>query len=160
MSTARSAADGASAADRSTRPASPVGADRSTRPASTVRVGLIAFAAYHFAIAALMIFAPHAFFTAIGPFGVQNDHYLRDTATFNLAFGASLAIAYRRVSWRTPILCCVALQFALHAVNHLADVRAAHPHWLGPFDFASLSLATAALIWLARESTRPLEVQR
>ncbi|HEX3909596.1 MAG TPA: hypothetical protein VHW67_02695 [Solirubrobacteraceae bacterium] len=130
------------------------------RGVSVVEVGLLAFAAYHFAIAALMIFAPHAFFTAIGPFGVQNDHYLRDTATFNLAFGVSLLIAYRRVSWRTPILCCVALQFALHALNHLLDIGAAHPHWLGPFDFASLTLATAALAWLARESTRPLEVQR
>jgi hypothetical protein len=128
--------------------------------ASTVRVGLIAFAAYHFAIAALMVFAPHTFFTAIGPFGVQNDHYLRDTATFNLAFGVSLMLAYWRVSWRTPILFCVALQFALHAINHLADIGSAHPHWLGPFDFASLALATLALVWLARESTRPLEVQR
>jgi hypothetical protein len=130
------------------------------RMASTVRVGLIAFAAYHFAIAALMVFAPHTFFTGIGPFGVQNDHYLRDTATFNLAFGVSLTVAYRCVSWRTPILFCVALQFALHAINHLADIGAAHPYWLGPFDFASLALATAALVWLVRESTRPLEVQR
>jgi hypothetical protein len=126
------------------------------RMASTVRVGLIVFAAYHFAIAALMVFAPHAFFTNIGPFGVQNDHYLRDTATFNLAFGVSLAVAYRRASWRTPILFCV----ALHAINHLADIGAAHPYWLGPFDFVSLALATAALAWLTRESTRPLEVQR
>ena len=130
------------------------------RMASTVRVGLIVFAAYHFAIAALMVFAPHAFFANIGPFGVQNDHYLRDTATFNLAFGVSLAVAYRRVSWRTPILFCVALQFALHAINHLADIGAAHPYWLGPFDFVSLAFATAALAWLTRESTRPLEVQR
>jgi hypothetical protein len=125
-----------------------------------VGAGLLAFAAYHFAIAALMIFAPHAFFTNIGPFGVQNDHYLRDTATFNMAFGVSLVIAYWRVSWRTPILCCVALQFALHAINHLADIGAAHPHWLGPADFISLALATALLAWLARESMRPLEVQR
>jgi hypothetical protein len=110
-----------------------------------VGAGLLAFAAYHFAIAALMIFAPHAFFTNIGPFGVQNDHYLRDTATFNMAFGVSLAIAYWRVGWRTPILCCVALQFALHAINHLADIGAAHPHWLGPADFISLALATALL---------------
>jgi hypothetical protein len=125
-----------------------------------VGAGLLAFAAYHFAIAALMIFAPHTFFTNIGPFGVQNDHYLRDTATFNMAFGVSLVIAYWRVSWRTPILCCVALQFALHAINHLADIGAAHPHWLGPADFISLALATALLAWLARESMRPLEVQR
>jgi hypothetical protein len=121
---------------------------------------LIAFAAYHFAVAALMVVAPHTFFTDVGPFGVQNDHYLRDTATFNAAFGAALAIAYWRAEWRTPVLCCVALQFALHTANHLADVGSAHPYWLGPADFISLALATIALTWLARESTRPMEVQR
>lgn len=127
---------------------------------STVRVGLLAFAAYHFAVAGLMVFAPHVFFTDIGPFGLQNDHYLRDTATFNIAFGVALTIAYWRVEWRTPVLICVALQFALHAINHLVDIGAAHPHWLGPADFISLALATAVLVWLARESLRPLEVQR
>jgi hypothetical protein len=135
-------------------------ADPARHVASTLRVGLIAFAGYHFAVAALMVFAPHTFFASIGPFGVQNDHYLRDTATFNLAFGVCLAIAYRLPSWRTPILFCVTLQFTLHAINHLADIGAAHPHWIGPFDFASLALATAALAWLTRESTRPPEVQR
>jgi hypothetical protein len=127
---------------------------------STVRVGLIAFAAYQFVIAALMIFVPHTFFIDIGPFGVQNNHYLRDTATFELAFGVSLAIAYRQVLWRTPILCCVALQFGFHTLNHLLDIGAAHPYWLGPADFLGLAVATAALVWLARESMRPLEVQR
>jgi hypothetical protein len=127
---------------------------------SAVRVGLAGFAAYHFVLAALMVFAPHTFFADIGPFGVQNDHYLRDTATFNVAFGIALAIAYRRVSWRAPVLCCVAIQFAFHAANHLADIGAAHPYWLGPADFISLALASIALAWLARESMRPLEVQR
>ena len=132
----------------------------STSLPSAVAVGVIALAVYHLAIAATMIFVPHTFFTSIGPFGAQNDHYLRDTATFNLAFGVALLIAYRRPSWRTPILACVTLQFALHTINHLADIGAAHPYWIGPFDFASLALATAALAWLTRESTRPLEVQR
>jgi hypothetical protein len=132
----------------------------STSLPSAVAVGVIALAVYHLAIAATMIFAPHTFFTSIGPFGAQNDHYLRDTATFNLAFGVALLVAYRRPSWRTPILACVTLQFALHTINHLADIGAAHPYWVGPFDFASLLLATAALFWLTRESTRPLEVQR
>jgi hypothetical protein len=141
--------------------AAPVAPAASSRPGiSILAAGLLAFAAYHFAIAALMIFAPHTFFADIGPFGVQNDHYLGDTATFNLAFGVSLLIAWRRPAWRTPILFCVTLQFALHAINHLADIGAAHPYWLGPFDFASLTLATAALAWLTRESTRPQEVPR
>lgn len=127
---------------------------------STLRIGLIVFAAYHFVIAALMVFAPHTFFSDIGPFGVQNDHYLRDTATFNVAFGAALAISVKRPSWRTPVLCCVALQFGLHAINHLADIGAAHPGWLGPADFISLALSTLLLMWLARESMRTPEVQR
>ncbi len=151
-----------STAEETSKPSGlPARGAASTLPGmSVLELGLLAFAAYHFAIAALMIFTPHTFFSSIGPFGTQNDHYLRDTATFNLAFGVSLLIAYRRPAWRTPILFCVALQFALHALNHLADIGAAHPHWLGPFDFASLALSTAALAWLTRESTRPPEVQR
>jgi hypothetical protein len=127
---------------------------------STVRVGLIVFAVFNLAIALTMVITPHTFFTDIGPFGPQNDHYLRDVATFYAAFGVALLIAYNRVSWRTPILWCVALQSGLHALNHLVDISAAHPRWLGPADFISLALATCALVWLARESMRPLEVQR
>jgi hypothetical protein len=137
---------------------------RSTRAragsVSVLQVGLIAFAAYQYAVTVLMVFAPHTFFTDVGPFGVQNDHYLRDTATYNAAFAAALTVAYRRVSWRTPVLCCMALQFGLHSINHLADIGSAHSSWLGPADFISLSLATAVLAWLARESMRPLEAQR
>jgi uncharacterized membrane protein len=124
-----------------------------------VAAGLLAFAAYHFTIAGLMTFAPHTFFTDIGPFGAQNDHYLRDTATFNAAFGATLLIAYWRVSWRTPVLFCVALQFALHTINHLADIGAAHPHWLGPADFAALVLSTVVLVWITREAHRAQEAR-
>jgi hypothetical protein len=127
---------------------------------STVRVGLIVFAAFNLLIAALMVFTPHTFFADIGPFGAQNDHYLRDVATFYAATGVALLIAVSEVSWRTPVLCLAALQSGLHSLNHLADIGAASPSWLGPADFISLTLATVALVWLARESTRPLEAQR
>ncbi len=127
---------------------------------STVRVGLLVFAIFNLVIALALVITPHTFFTDVGPFGSQNDHYLRDVATFYAAFGVALLIAYKRVSWRTPVLWIVALQSGLHALNHLVDIGAAHPHWLGPADFISLALATCALVWLARESMRPLEVQR
>jgi hypothetical protein len=144
-----------------TAPFDPTGATPTAgsrrRPESILRVGVAALAAYHLALAALMVFAPGTFFEDVGPFGVRNDHYLRDTATFNAAFATLLAIAYRRSSWRAPILCCVAVQFALHALNHLADIGEAHPRWLGPADFISLAIAAVAVAWLARESLRPLE---
>ena len=133
---------------------------QASRSETIVRFGVAALALYHLVLAALMVFAPGTFFADIGPFGVRNDHYLRDTATFNLAFAVALAVAYRRPSWRTPVPWCVAVQFVLHAVNHLADIGEAHPHWLGPADFVSLSLAAATIVWLARKSTRPLEAQQ
>lgn len=128
--------------------------------ASTVGVGLLAFAVVYLALAAMMTFTPHAFYEDVGPYGVQNDHYLRDLATFYAASAAALLVACRKVSWRVPVLCGLALQSGLHAINHLADIDAAHSSWLGPANFISITLATVALAWLAREAMRPMEVQR
>lgn len=127
---------------------------------STLRVGLLAFAAVNLVLAALLAFAPHLFFEDVGPYGARNDHYMRDLATFYAALGVALAVAYSRASWRVPVLFVAALQSGLHALNHLADIGNASPRWLGPANFISLVLGTALLVWLMRESTRPLEVQR
>jgi hypothetical protein len=127
---------------------------------STVRIGLLAFAALNLAIAALLVLAPHVFFSDIGPYGTQNDHYMRDVATFYAALAVASALAYRLPAWRTPVLFCLALQSGLHTINHLADIDHAHTRWLGPANFISLALATVALTWLTRESIRPLEEQR
>jgi hypothetical protein len=40
------------------------------------------------------------------------------------------------------------VHFALHALNHLADLSAADPAWVGPADLVSLTVAAAALAWL------------
>ena len=128
--------------------------------ASVVGVGLMLFAVVNLAIAVTLAFAPHAFFEDVGPYGAQNDHYMRDLATFYAMLGIAGLIACRRVSWRTPVLWCMALQYGLHTINHLVDIGAAHSHWLGPANFASLAIATGTLVWLARESTRPEEMQR
>lgn len=125
-----------------------------------VRLGIVVFALYFWAIAALMVFAPDFFFVHIGPFGVRNDHYIRDTATFNAAFGAGLTVAYWRLSWRVPVLCCVTVQFALHSLNHLADIDAAHPQWLGPADCISLALSTVLLAALARQALKTRKADR
>jgi hypothetical protein len=114
--------------------------------------GLWVFAAYHFGLALFMAAAPHAFYTSIGPFGVANAHYIRDTATFEAALGVGLAIAIRRPSWRVPVLAVVTVQFALHSVNHLVDIANAHPAWNGYFDFASLLVSTALLAWMLRSA--------
>ncbi len=124
------------------------------RPATALTAGIALFAVYHLGLAALMAFAPHYFFTKIGPFGIRNDHYIRDLATYNAAIGAGLLVAVRRRSWRVPLLAVVTLQFALHSLNHLIDINAAHPNWNGYFDFFSLAIATVVLAWLWRLAAR------
>jgi hypothetical protein len=111
---------------------------------------MIAFAAYHLALALLMAVAPHAFFTDIGPFGARNDHYIRDVATYNAALGVGFLIAFGKPGWRVPMLAITAVQFALHTINHLVDIGNAHPSWNGYFDFFSLAIATVLLVWLLR----------
>jgi hypothetical protein len=122
--------------------------------AGTLQVGIGAFAVLHLALALFMAAAPHAFYTAVGPFGAFNGHYIRDVATFYAALGVGLTIALRRPSWRVPVLAITTIQYALHSVNHLIDINQAHPAWTGYFDFCSLAAATLLLGWLFRVALR------
>ncbi|MCW3028201.1 MAG: hypothetical protein JWN81_1412 [Solirubrobacterales bacterium] len=118
----------------------------------TVLAGLIGFAAVEVGLTIFMAAAPHAFYTAIGPFGARNDHFVRDLASYNAALAVGLVIAIRHASWRVPMLAIVTVQFALHSINHLIDISNADPSWVGYFDFFALAGATvqlAGLTWLA-----------
>jgi hypothetical protein len=108
-------------------------------------VGLAAFAVYHLAIGLLMVLDPATFFERIGPFGELNEHYIRDTATYNFAFAAGFGVAVFRPGWRLPVLVVATLQFVLHTVNHLVDIDEATPESIGVVDFVSLLVATALL---------------
>jgi hypothetical protein len=131
------------------------GPTSSHRPAASVlTVGIGAFAVYHLALAALMAFAPHAFYTQIGPFGTRNDHYIRDVASYNAALSFAFFMALRRPGWRVPVLGLATVQFALHSINHLLDIGKAHPAWNGYFDFFSLAVLTVLLAWLWRNAAR------
>jgi hypothetical protein len=115
---------------------------------------LVLLGLYHLALGLFMVLAPGAFFDQVGPFGGQNDHYVRDVATFYLALGAVLLLAAERPGWRVPILAYAMFQYGLHAINHLADVGQADPSWLGPADFVSLLLLTVLLGWLLAAAAR------
>jgi hypothetical protein len=112
--------------------------------------GIVLLAAYDLGLAVFMAASPHSFFAHVGPFGVRNDHYIRDTATFSAAIGVGLLIAVRRPTWRVPMLAISTVQFALHSINHLVDIERAHPAWNGYFDFFSLAVATIMLGWVLR----------
>jgi hypothetical protein len=119
-------------------------------PALVVEVAIGWFAVYHLVLAVFMAAAPHTFYTAIGPFGPFNGHYVRDLATYNAAIAVALVVSLARPSWRVPLLALVTVQFALHSVNHLLDAGAAHPVWTGWLDFATLAASTLLLAWILR----------
>jgi hypothetical protein len=121
------------------------------------RLAAVAFgalAAYHLALGLLMAIAPDTFFSEVGPFGPQNDHYIRDTATYNLAIGAVLAVAVARHSWRLPLLALLLIQFALHTINHLVDIDEAEPDWIGVADFVALAVVTVLIAALVARTGR------
>jgi len=112
------------------------------------RAALLLLAGVQLGLAVFMAAAPHAFYSAVGPFGVQNAHYIRDVATFYAALGFGLAYAVGHRSWRVPMLAVTTIQYGLHSVNHLLDIGRAHPAWTGYLDFASLAATTLLLGWL------------
>jgi hypothetical protein len=113
-----------------------------------MRALLAVFAVAQLVLGALLWLAPGFFFDEIGPYGVRNDHYMGDLATWYLALGALALVAVRRASWRLPVLALALVQYALHSVNHLIDVGDAHPSWLGPANLVSLVLTCVLLGWM------------
>jgi hypothetical protein len=109
---------------------------------------LTVFGVAQLGLALLMVAAPGTFFNDIGPYGVRNDHYLADLATFYAALGVVALVAARRPSWRVPVLAFAALQYVLHSVNHLVDVGEAHKDWLGPANLISLAATAVLLSWM------------
>jgi UPF0716 family protein affecting phage T7 exclusion len=115
-----------------------------------MRALLSAFAAVQVLIGAGLWLTPGFFHDEIGPYGVRNDHYMGDLATWYLALGAAAFVAVRRSRWRVPVLALAFIQYALHSINHLIDVGEADPGWLGPANLVSIVLVTLLLGWMLR----------
>lgn len=117
-----------------------------------IRIGLLVLAASQLVLAVWMVADPGSFFDHVGGFGTRNDHYIRDVATWNAALAATAAVAVWLPSWRAPVLVFAAVQFTLHAINHIADAGDAVGSTDGAFDAVSLAvgaLLLGALAWLA-----------
>ena len=115
---------------------------------------LVSFGVGQLVLGVLLWLFPGTFFEHVGPYGVRNDHYMGDLATFYLALGAVVLVAWRKPAWRVPVLAFALLQYALHSLNHLVDVGEADPGWLGPANLISLVLTAGALGWALSVSAR------
>jgi uncharacterized membrane protein len=118
---------------------------------------LAVFGAVQLVLGLLLWLTPGVFFDEIGPYGVRNDHYMGDLATWYIALGAATLVAVRDARWRVPVLAVALIQNTLHVVNHAIDVGNADPEWLGPANLVSLALTSLLLAWMlkvAREAPR------
>jgi hypothetical protein len=116
---------------------------------------LALFGSVQLLLGLLLWITPGFFFDEIGPYGVRNDHYMGDLATWYLALGAATLIAVRDTRWRVPVIAVALIQNTLHVVNHVIDVGDADPKWLGPANLVSLALASALLAWMLNEAREP-----
>jgi hypothetical protein len=114
-----------------------------------LRAVLLIAAVYHLLLGAFMFFAPGGFYDSLGKFPPENHHYIKDVSTFYVALGVVFFVSVRRRSWRTPVLVFAALEYTLHAINHLVDVNEAASAFTGWFDFFSLALIALILAALA-----------
>jgi hypothetical protein len=112
------------------------------------------FAITQLALGLWMAISPGSFFDDFGPFGARNDHYVRDVSTFYIALGAAGLVAVRRPRWRVPLLAFATIEYALHAINHLADIGDSHPAWNGPVTFASVTAGGLVIAWMLWEASR------
>ncbi len=116
------------------------------------RIVLLVYGVYLVVLSVFMVVAPGAFFEQVGPFGTQNDHYIRDIATFQAVLGIAALWAAPRPGLQASMLGLLALQSGLHALSHLWDIDEATPSWLGVVEAAALVLVTLLLAALAARS--------
>src|SRR6201746_57693 len=116
-----------------------------TRGAKIITVTLIASGAYALGLGLFMLFFPGAFFDTIGTFGVRNDHYIFDNATFEIPQGLLLLAAVRRVSWRVPALAFATLHWALHSISHIVDPHHGAGDLIGWLEAGGLVATTVVL---------------
>ncbi|MGE2691742.1 hypothetical protein [Mycolicibacterium pulveris] len=117
-----------------------------------VDVTLIVFGVYALGIGLFMMFAPGAFFDTLGNFGIRNDHYIFDNATFEVPQGLMLLAAVRWRSWRVPALAFATLHWALHTISHVVDPHHGAGDWVGWLEAGGLAVTTVILAIALRTS--------
>jgi peptidoglycan/LPS O-acetylase OafA/YrhL len=119
-----------------------------------ILLGLLLFGLPSLLLGLAMAFAPAVFFEVVGPYGVRNDHYIHDTASFQIALAVMLLAGLFLPRWRVPALIANAIQWGLHSLSHLVDVAKADPTWIGYLDALALPAGTALLVVLAVSASR------
>ena len=115
---------------------------------------LVVIAVYHVLQGLVALLDPGTFFEEIGLYGIENAHYVGDVGAFYAAYGAAIAAAVTRPSWRAPLLWLGCFWYGLHAINHAFDAGEARTEARGWADTLLIALGAAGAAWLAWVSER------
>jgi hypothetical protein len=112
-----------------------------TRFKNRIVVAVLAiYGVYSTAGGLLMIAAPGLLFETVGGFGVRNDHYIFDMASFEMPLGLLCLAAIKWPGWRVPTLAFATAHYLLHTVSHVIDIGNATPRWAGVLDFVVMAV--------------------
>ena len=94
--------------------------------------------------------APGSFYDAVATYPPQNDHFLKDIGSWNVALGLAALIAARTPAWRRGMLGVLAVLYTLHAISHGIDVDQADPESTGVAALVTQIVAAVvfAALWL------------
>src|SRR5262245_58504325 len=122
--------------------------------AGLLEVTLIVFGLYALGIGLFMMFFPGTFYDTIGTFGIRNDHFIFDNATFEVPLGLLMLAAVSRSSWRVPALAFATLHWALHSLSHIIDPHHGAGDMIGWIEAGGLVATTVILAVALRASVR------
>ena len=71
--------------------------------------------------------SPGSFYDVVATYPPENDHFLKDIGSWNVALGAIALYGARRRDWHVPLLGFLALQYVLHTIAHIVDAGDADP---------------------------------
>ena len=120
-----------------------------------VGVVLLVVAAAQLLPGILAAVAPGAFYDALAGYPPENDHFIRDLGSWQIALGLVALLAWRRPAIRPPVLAILAIQYAVHAISHVIDVNDTDPAWQGPFALVLQLVGVVVLTGLAMKEHRP-----
>lgn len=116
------------------------------------QLALIAAGALYLVVGVLAFLVPGTFYSELAAFPPENQHFIRDLGTWNVALGVAALYAAQRESWRRPMLWIVAAQYALHTVSHVIDAGETDPEWQSWFALVLFAVGTAVFAALAFRS--------
>ena len=130
-------------------------APREHARADVVTIVLVVAGVTQLITGVMALFAPGIFYDVLAGYPPENEHFLMDLGSWQIALGAIALYGARKPAWRTPLLGLIGLQYLLHTIPHVLHVEDSEESWQGPFAVIAQGFGAVVLLGLfLRERAR------